>query len=168
MVEPENLERTILAIDVGTSSLKAVLYTPAGRLSRYQHSQRYTYRSEKPGWAEGDPEEWWQACRMPLADLTGQGFALEQIRSDLLHRADAHRRPSGRAGMSSPADDPLAGPASGARDRGAASSGWACPLSNSTAPSRLPKLALASPPQARVSWPRRTRSSGPKTISASG
>ena len=77
MARTEKPENTILAVDVGTSSLKAVLYSPDGRV-KGTSSQRYSYQTPNPGWAEQDPEDWWQALRDALADLTGQGFALDQ------------------------------------------------------------------------------------------
>jgi len=69
---------SILTVDVGTSSLKAVLYNPDGQVLG-NSSQWYSYRTEQPGWAEGDPEEWWQALQDALADLCKQGFALDEV-----------------------------------------------------------------------------------------
>ena len=68
----------ILTIDVGTSSLKAVLYGPGGRV-RAASTQRYSYRSEQLGWAESDPEEWWVALQKALADLRGRGHDLRDV-----------------------------------------------------------------------------------------
>lgn len=73
-----NSEGQILTIDAGTSSLKAVLYSSAGKIAGAS-SQWYSYQTPEPGWAEGNPEDWWQALRDALADLAGQGFALDQI-----------------------------------------------------------------------------------------
>ncbi|RPI51906.1 MAG: hypothetical protein EHM56_08960, partial [Chloroflexi bacterium] len=42
---------SILAVDVGTSSLKAVLYEDGGRVLA-SSTQRYGYQAPKPGWAE--------------------------------------------------------------------------------------------------------------------
>lgn len=69
---------SILAIDVGTSSLKAVLYRRNGRIAG-SSSQWYSYRSDQPGWAEGNPEDWWRALLDALADLAQQGFALRKV-----------------------------------------------------------------------------------------
>ena len=69
---------SILAIDVGTSSLKAVLYRRNGRIAG-SSSQWYSYRSDQPGWAEGNPEDWWRALLGALADLAQQGFALRKV-----------------------------------------------------------------------------------------
>ncbi len=71
-------ETYILTIDAGTSSLKAVLYGPGGRIEATS-TQRYSFHSEQPGWAEGNPAEWWQAFEDALGDLGGQGFALDRV-----------------------------------------------------------------------------------------
>jgi xylulokinase len=65
----------ILAVDVGTSSLKAVVYGPRANLIA-SATRRYEYVSPQPGWAESNPEDWWRAFQAALADLRGQGFAL--------------------------------------------------------------------------------------------
>lgn len=70
----------ILAADVGTSSLKAVVYSAQGRVTG-SATHRYSYRSEQPGWAESDPEDWWQAFKAALAALRGQGFALTELKA---------------------------------------------------------------------------------------
>ncbi len=68
----------ILTIDVGTSALKAVLYSRDGKVLG-SVEQRYSYHSENPGWAEIDPEVWWQALKGAIADLQGQEFNLGNI-----------------------------------------------------------------------------------------
>ena len=69
---------SILAVDVGTSSLKAVLYGDDGRVAAGS-TQRYGYRAEQPGWAEGDPQAWWLAFEGALADLAARGWRLERV-----------------------------------------------------------------------------------------
>jgi xylulokinase len=59
---------TTLTLDVGTSSLKAVLYDAGARVVD-KATERYGYQAEHPGWAEGDPHTWWQALRSSLAAL---------------------------------------------------------------------------------------------------
>jgi xylulokinase len=68
----------ILAVDVGTSSLKAVLFNAVGAVVG-SAIQRYDYRSEQPGWAEGNPAHWWAAFEGALADLRQQGFDLTTV-----------------------------------------------------------------------------------------
>ena len=74
----EGKKPSILAIDVGTSSLKAVLYAQDGELLA-SSSRRYDLRSEQPGWAEGDPEEWWRAFHGTLSELAAQNQQLNQV-----------------------------------------------------------------------------------------
>jgi xylulokinase len=54
------LEELLLGIDVGTTGTKAALFTLDGRLQAVGQSE-YTIHHERPGWAEQDPEDWWQA-----------------------------------------------------------------------------------------------------------
>ena len=68
----------LLAVDVGTSSLKAVLYDCQGNV-RGSATQRYSYISKRPGWVEGDPEAWWDAFKEAVGDLREWGFALEDL-----------------------------------------------------------------------------------------
>jgi xylulokinase len=66
---------TILAVDVGTSSLKAALYSAAGVLLATA-SRRYSYQTPQPGWAEADPADWWKALAGALTDLRAAGHDL--------------------------------------------------------------------------------------------
>jgi len=54
-----------LGIDVGTTRTKAVLADVSGKLLRDQ-TVSYCYAKPHPGWAEQDPEDWWQAVRRTL------------------------------------------------------------------------------------------------------
>lgn len=49
----------LLGIDLGTSSVKVVLVNREGKVVATS-SEKYTTYSPHPGWAEQDPEEWWQ------------------------------------------------------------------------------------------------------------
>lgn len=69
----------ILTVDVGTSALKAVLYARAGQVMA-QASRRYGYHSPRPGWAEADPEAWWQAFDDAVLELA-QGQELAAVRA---------------------------------------------------------------------------------------
>ena len=88
----------VLALDVGTSSLKAVVYAPSGTVLAAA-TQRYDYTSPQPGWGEIDPELWWQALVAALAELRPQ-VDLHQAQvvavTGQMHTAvllDAERRP---------------------------------------------------------------------------
>ncbi|MEW5958077.1 MAG: FGGY family carbohydrate kinase [Chloroflexota bacterium] len=69
---------SILAIDVGTSALKAVLFTAAGRVLATE-VRPYTYRIPQPDWGEADPEQWWTALVEALAGLRQAGFDLVAV-----------------------------------------------------------------------------------------
>lgn len=71
-------EAEILTVDVGTSSLKAVLYGLGGQI-KARSTQRYSYDSAQPGWAEGNPGTWWQAFCHALADLRARGTDLGSV-----------------------------------------------------------------------------------------
>lgn len=62
----------ILALDVGTQSVRAILFAPEGTLLAMGRVPIETYVSPRPGWAEQDPEVWWtalgEACRRLWAD----------------------------------------------------------------------------------------------------
>lgn len=68
----------VLAADVGTSSLKAVVYDHAGRVLKVA-VRRYAYTTPEPGWAEGDPEAWWTAFCDATRELQQGGLGLDQI-----------------------------------------------------------------------------------------
>ncbi|NJD29871.1 MAG: carbohydrate kinase [Chloroflexi bacterium] len=65
----------LLAIDVGTQSVRALLFDPAGALVGQGRVAIEPYVSPHPGWAEQDPEVWWsaigEACRMLWAATAG-------------------------------------------------------------------------------------------------
>lgn len=61
-------EPAILAVDVGTSALKAVTYTRGGQVLAVA-SRRYGYATPQLGWAEADPAAWWTALVQALAEL---------------------------------------------------------------------------------------------------
>jgi xylulokinase len=54
------VEPLLLGIDVGTSSVKAVLLDLRGNL-RAARQAEYPLHHLRPGWVEQDPEDWWQA-----------------------------------------------------------------------------------------------------------
>jgi sugar (pentulose or hexulose) kinase len=54
-------EPTILAIDNGTQSVRALLFDLRGNIVAKSQVQLEAYYSDHPGWAEHDPEDYWQA-----------------------------------------------------------------------------------------------------------
>lgn len=73
------MQRYILAHDLGTTGNKATLYDEQGRLAG---SAFYAYGTEyaHTGWAEQNPEDWWQAVCVSTRRLLHQpGVAKEEI-----------------------------------------------------------------------------------------
>jgi sugar (pentulose or hexulose) kinase len=70
----------LLAIDVGTQSVRALLYDPAGTLVTRTKIPIEPYVSPHPGWAENDPELYWtavgEACRALMADPAARRDAI--------------------------------------------------------------------------------------------
>jgi len=52
-----------LGMDVGTGGTRAVVVDGAGRLIAGASSEHAPFRTELPGWAEQDPEDWWRAAQ---------------------------------------------------------------------------------------------------------
>ncbi len=65
------MERVILSVDCGTQSLRAMLFSPEGELFDSVKTDYEPYFSEKPGWAEQDPEVFWTSlCKATLSLMT--------------------------------------------------------------------------------------------------
>jgi xylulokinase len=60
----------LIGIDVGTSSLKGLAIDEHGELLG-EAERSYPFATPRPGWAEQDPELWWQAAQAVLEDLDG-------------------------------------------------------------------------------------------------
>lgn len=69
----------VLAIDAGTSALKAVLYDAGGRVLA-SAARQYTYHTPRPGWGEANPDDWWVALVGAIADLRQAGFNLAPVK----------------------------------------------------------------------------------------
>jgi len=66
---------TLVGLDVGTSGVKAVGVSPDGEvLARAERA--YPLSTPRPGWAEQDPEDWWEAAQGALADLAVEPTSL--------------------------------------------------------------------------------------------
>jgi xylulokinase len=59
-----------LGIDLGTSSLKALLVDVDGSILG-TGSAAYRLNSPQPGWAESDPQDWWTAAASAAREATG-------------------------------------------------------------------------------------------------
>ena len=52
-----------LGMDVGTGGTRAVIVDSDGKLIAGASSEHAQFRTEHPGWAEQDPEDWWRAAQ---------------------------------------------------------------------------------------------------------
>lgn len=93
---------TLLGLDLGSSSLKALLLDLDGRVLA-ERSAAYPTRSPAPGWAEQDPDDWWAAAgaatravlaATPEADVVGIGLSGQMHTFVLLDMAGALVRPA--------------------------------------------------------------------------
>ncbi len=63
------MEKVILSIDCGTQSLRAILFSLKGEVLALQKISFEPYQSPKPGWAEQDPEIYWEALKTACKQL---------------------------------------------------------------------------------------------------
>lgn len=68
----------ILAIDCGTQSLRALVFAADGNLLARRKVEYQPYFSRQPGWAEQDPEVWWQALCTACTTLLAENPALKE------------------------------------------------------------------------------------------
>ncbi len=69
----------LLGIDVGTSACKVALFRPDGS-EVAQASGEYPVYYPRPGWAEQDPRDWWNAVCKAIRRVTSQsGIQAEEI-----------------------------------------------------------------------------------------
>ena len=59
--------RYYLGIDIGTSGTKTIVVDEEGRITG-SAMREYPLSQPQPGWAEQDPEDWWQATKETIAD----------------------------------------------------------------------------------------------------
>ncbi len=92
---------TILAIDVGTQSVRALLFDPRGNLRQKVRVPIEAYVSPEPGWAEQDPDYFWDALCQACQQLWAQtdipkaaiaGVALTTQRATMIN-VDREGRP---------------------------------------------------------------------------
>jgi len=65
-----------LGLDIGTSGVKAVLVSPAGEVEATATAS-LSLDTPRPGWAEQDPEAWWQASLAAMRDVLARRRASE-------------------------------------------------------------------------------------------
>jgi xylulokinase len=62
----------LIGLDVGTSSLKGLVIDEHGDVLA-EAERSYAFDTPRPGWAEQDPELWWQATEAVLGELGADG-----------------------------------------------------------------------------------------------
>jgi sugar (pentulose or hexulose) kinase len=73
-----NTKDLFLAIDNGTQSVKALVFDPEGRLLAKEQVPLKPYVAQHPGWAEQDPEVFWQSLVKACQGLWGQGIVAKE------------------------------------------------------------------------------------------
>ena len=63
--------QVLVGIDVGTTGVKAIAVSTSGDVVG-RAEVGYELQTPQPGWAEQDPEDWWQASELALASLETQ------------------------------------------------------------------------------------------------
>ena len=63
--------RAFLGVDVGTSGVKAILVAASGDVLA-SATEPLTLSTPHPGWAEQDPESWWQATMAAIGRVLGE------------------------------------------------------------------------------------------------
>jgi xylulokinase len=95
----------LMGIDVGTTGTRAVIVEPDGHVKAAATGEHQPMRMPKPGWAEQDPEDWWQAAiravRTALdaagltgADITAIGLSGQMHGVALLDKSNSILRPA--------------------------------------------------------------------------
>jgi xylulokinase len=74
-VKIEVPHEVLVGLDVGTTSVKAVALTPDGEVVG-KAEEHYELQTPKAGWAEQDPEVWWEAAERALSRLGGEPLGI--------------------------------------------------------------------------------------------
>jgi xylulokinase len=95
----------LIGMDVGTGGTRVLLIDAAGNVIGSTVWEHAPFRSPQPGWAEQDPEDWWQAVvqaipallketSTPSEEITAVGLSGQMHGAVLLDAADRVLRPA--------------------------------------------------------------------------
>jgi len=95
----------MMGIDVGTTGTRAVIVRPDGHVMGAATGDHQPMQMARPGWAEQDPEDWWQATLVAVraalesaavkgSEIAAVGFSGQMHGVVLLDQAHAVLRPS--------------------------------------------------------------------------
>ncbi|HEX5483301.1 MAG TPA: FGGY family carbohydrate kinase, partial [Terriglobia bacterium] len=95
----------MMGIDVGTTGTRAVIVRDDGHVVSAAIADHQPMRMPKPGWAEQDPEDWWQAAisaaraalaqaALPGTDIAAVGLSGQMHGVALLDKTKAVLRPA--------------------------------------------------------------------------
>ena len=95
----------MMGIDVGTTGTRAVIVRPDGHVMSAATADHQPMRMPKPGWAEQNPEDWWQAtllavravldrARLHGTDIAALGLSGQMHGVVLLDKANAVLHPA--------------------------------------------------------------------------
>jgi xylulokinase len=69
---------SLLAVDLGTESVRACLVSPAGRI--IESARRgYALQTPMPGWAEQHPGEWWEAAASAIREVLARAGGADVV-----------------------------------------------------------------------------------------
>src|SRR5580658_1696737 len=94
-----------LGIDVGTGGTRALVINSGGEVIASASAEHENFASPKPGWAEQNPRDWWQACGIAVRnalhngnlraeDIACVGFSGQMHGAVLLDSSDEVVRPA--------------------------------------------------------------------------
>ena len=86
-------DRLIAGVDAGTTRIRALVFTPDGRVVA-EGSRPTAVERPRPGWAEHDAEALWRAACGALSDATAK---TERPAASAASRSPASARPSSRS-----------------------------------------------------------------------
>ena len=72
------MEDLLLGIDIGTSACKVAVFRQNGTVAA-QSNAVYQVDCPHAGWAQQNPDEWWEAVCRAIRDLEQQGVNLARV-----------------------------------------------------------------------------------------